>query len=135
MTDKLTIGRIQELTSENSKLREANRRLQVTGPALDRDKLIGQLRAKLAEAEKKLEAWASWVERADAAEADAGRLRGALQMVEWVERVCPWCLWCDEGHKPDCARQLALGCCKSVADKNREANEASPVIPLIAKRN
>jgi hypothetical protein len=51
-------------------------------------------------------------------EAENAKLRQALEMVEWK----PWCkvhgdgedecLWCygfrSEGHKPDCARQLAL---------------------------
>lgn len=46
--------------------------------------------------------------RAEKAEADARRLRSAIEKVEWVEHICPWCQWCDEGHKPDCARQAAL---------------------------
>lgn len=51
---ELTVGRIQELTTENNRLREANRRLQATGVALERDKLIAQLRerAERAEAER-----------------------------------------------------------------------------------
>jgi len=45
-------------------------------------------------------------------------MRAALEAVEWVElrysppagRVCPWCdNYHDEGHKPDCQRQAALG--------------------------
>lgn len=52
MSDKLTVGRIQELTTENSKLREANRRSRATGPALERDKLIMEQRQRIAELEK-----------------------------------------------------------------------------------
>jgi hypothetical protein len=39
--------RERELIEENSRLREANRRLQTEGPALERDKLIVQLRGEL----------------------------------------------------------------------------------------
>jgi chromosome segregation ATPase len=39
--------RINELGEENQKLREANRRLQAEGPALERDKLIVELREEL----------------------------------------------------------------------------------------
>jgi len=55
------------------------------------------------------------VERARAAEARAEALRTALEQVEWVRNVDHWliCPWCEadkrQGHKPDCARQLALG--------------------------
>ena len=54
------------------------------------------------------------------AEADAAKLKGALEMVEWVwdgiksadhdnATDCPWCLNIRyKGHKPDCDRQAAL---------------------------
>lgn len=57
MSEKLTVGRIQELTSENSKLREANRRLQVAGPALQRDKLIQELTRQLEEMTASRDLW------------------------------------------------------------------------------
>ena len=44
--------------------------------------------------------------------AENGRLRAALEVVEWAEyeRRCPWCLrWFGEGHAADCQRQAALG--------------------------
>lgn len=40
--------RERELRDENQRLREANRRLQESGLALERDKLIRQLRAEIA---------------------------------------------------------------------------------------
>jgi len=62
-----------------------------------------------AEADRELEAANK---RAEKAEADAARLRKALKMVEWLHldgAECPWCRgWRSRGHKPDCARQLAL---------------------------
>src|SRR5262245_9790266 len=47
------------------------------------------------------------------AEADAARLRAALEIVEWISRYsilhCPWCGGhMKDGHRPDCARQAAL---------------------------
>ena len=43
-------------------------------------------------------------------------LREALEAVEWIEGLCPWCLNIEYGdfkpfvgHKPDCLRQRALG--------------------------
>lgn len=42
-----TTARIDELLAENQRLREANRRLQATGPALERDKLIIELRVRI----------------------------------------------------------------------------------------
>lgn len=41
------MSRIQELEQENLRLREANRRLQQTDEALERDKLIIQLRKRI----------------------------------------------------------------------------------------
>src|SRR5262245_4145647 len=56
--------------------------------------------------------------RAMEAEADAARLRAALEMVEYVPdaaegmegwKYCPWCEEMDDDpHADDCARQLAL---------------------------
>ena len=53
---------------------------------------------------------------------ECDQLRQALEEVEWVDREvdaiypepatwkqCPWCeWWFDDGHAPDCQRQLAL---------------------------
>jgi len=43
--------------------------------------------------------------------ADNAKLRGALEMVQWVGAHCA-CPWCknreEEGHRPDCVRQAAL---------------------------
>lgn len=41
------LPRRQELFEENKRLREANRRLQVEGPALERDKLVIALREQI----------------------------------------------------------------------------------------
>jgi hypothetical protein len=51
----------RELILENNKLREANRRLQTEGPALERDKLIMQLRAELEAARKVADAAVGWI--------------------------------------------------------------------------
>lgn len=48
----LESSRIAELELENARLREANRRLQAEGPALERDKLVGRLRARITELER-----------------------------------------------------------------------------------
>ena len=49
--------RVQEMKDEIQKLREANRRLQASGPELERDKLIRQLRELLVEKESILDVW------------------------------------------------------------------------------
>lgn len=86
---------------------------------------IAELEARLKEAEARIEQWVAQAKRADRAiadleaenerlldvEADAGRLRAALEKVEWDNE---WgdCLWCNQnkhkGHVPTCARQAAL---------------------------
>jgi hypothetical protein len=59
-------------------------------------------------------------ENAEAAWQEAGRLKAALEMVEWIfmddgRITCPWCYWSYERtdragafHDPFCPRQLAL---------------------------
>lgn len=91
---ELTVGRIQELTTENNKLREANRRLQAEGPALERDKLVAGLReqvrelsSQLAIAESNAKVLAGRLidtgEDAERLEAERDKLRAALEGLEW----------------------------------------------------
>lgn len=47
-------ARERELEEEVNRLRIANRRLQVEGPALERDKLVIELRSKIAELEEEV---------------------------------------------------------------------------------
>lgn len=91
---------------------------------------IVALEARLVEAAAAIEANAMlYMREHTKAEADAARLRAALEAVEWLwigqqdqnhptDLICPWCKqrqghpWCKEiptqGHAPDCARQAAL---------------------------
>jgi hypothetical protein len=48
--------------------------------------------------------------------AENARLRATLEAVEWVVvegagfKACPWCeMTVEQGHRADCARQIALG--------------------------
>lgn len=51
--DQVASARESELQAENARLREANRRLQAEGPALERDKLVAGLREEV----KSLQQW------------------------------------------------------------------------------
>lgn len=68
----------------------------------------------------------------------------ALKQVEWVSTAgcdhamseCPWCgelEYPSKRHANDCPRQIALGCCKNVADKKEDASETSPVVYPISR--
>jgi hypothetical protein len=72
--------------------------------------------------------------------AEIARLRAALEMVEYLPCAtegmdgfshCPWCeQFSDEPHAEDCPRQIALGCCKSVADKKEGVTETPSTVRL-----
>lgn len=57
-------------------------------------------------------------ERIAALEADLAAARAALEAVEWIvaDSNWEWCAFChatrEDGHKPDCPRQVALGLAK-----------------------
>ena len=74
---------------------------------------LHQVNKEMTEAEliqSLLEKIAVLTRRTTEAEAERDRLREALETVEWLGFICPWCRRLErKGHAPDCQRQAALG--------------------------
>lgn len=115
ITEDLQLATAAELDELTAQLASARVELGNKNGALGlREHMIQVLREQIDEAEKSNAAHAGKLtETIEMICERQSRLREALEAVEWIGaqgmKCCPWChSWKMDGHKPDCARQLAL---------------------------